>query len=77
MVIEEARRIFAEQDGPSMQKAAEEALSDVFFCGSEEANTGFENAFYCFFEGVLTEVASKGSLSDTLERNLEHWTQSS
>lgn len=60
-----------------MQKAAEEALSDIFFVGFEELNIGFQNALYFFIEGVLTETASKRSLDDMFRRNLEGWTQSS
>lgn len=75
MAFEEARRILAEQTGLLVQKATEEALSDFFYCGTEEANTGFEKAPYFFVEGILTKMATLGSMDDMFERNLERWTQ--
>lgn len=54
-----------------MQKAVEKALSDIFFVGFDGALTRFKYAFYYFVEEVLTEMASKRSLNDMFERNLE------
>lgn len=47
-----------------MQKATEEALSDIFSVKFEEVNIGLKNALYYFIKGVLTEMASKGFLDD-------------
>lgn len=58
MTQEEAKCIYAEETGPSMQKGTEEALSDIFFTGFEEAKSGFNTASYFFIEGVLTEMSS-------------------
>lgn len=46
MAEEEAKRIFKKLAGLSKRKAAEEALSEIFFVGFEEANTGFKNRLY-------------------------------
>lgn len=48
MVIQEAKCILVEQAGPSMQKAAGNALSDAFFGRFEETNTGLRDASYYF-----------------------------
>lgn len=72
----EEKRILVKQASPSMQMAEEDALSDISFVGFEEVNTGFKKALYYFIEDVFTEWASKGSLQDTFERNLDRWRQS-
>lgn len=77
MAEEEAKRIFAEQAGASMQKAAKEALSNIFFVGFEEANTRFTSALYYLIKTVLAKMASNSFLDDTFDRNLERWTQTS
>lgn len=56
MVKEKAKRIFAEQTGPSKRKALEEVLSDIFIVRFEEANTGSKNASSYFIESVPTEM---------------------
>lgn len=56
---EEVKRIFSKQAGPSMQKEADESMSDVFFVGFEEADTKFKTAYYYFIEVTLTKNACK------------------
>lgn len=77
MAILEAQRIFATQAGPSIQKAAEDDLSDTIFGALEEASTRLQNASFFFVEWVSTEMTTKGSLDDMLESYLEQWTQAS
>lgn len=50
---EEAQRICAKQDGPSMLNAAIEASSDVFSVGFFEANIESKKYFLHFVEDVL------------------------
>lgn len=75
MAIQEAKQIFANQAGLSIQKLAEDARSDLSFGIFEEPNTGLKNASYLVLKGVLTETATMGSL-DRFDRNLKHWKQS-
>lgn len=72
---EKAKLIFSEQAGPPIQKATAQALLDIFFAWFEEADTGLKSISYFFSEGVLMEMAWKGSFHDTFEGNLECWTQ--
>lgn len=57
-----------------MQKAEEDDSLDDYG-GFQEANTGHKSASYYFVESVLTEIATRGSMDDMLEHNLELWTQ--
>lgn len=59
-----------------MQKTAEKTLSEVFFGGLEEVNTGRKNVSYHFVEGVQKEMTTKRSSDNMFKRNLERWTQS-
>lgn len=77
LVKEKSKRIFAEQVGPSVQQAWEEALSDIIFVGFGKENTGFKIASCYYIVGVITEIESKDSFDDMIKRNLEPWTQSS
>lgn len=54
MAVENAKRIFAEQTGLSMQKGEEETLSTTIFVGIDQTNTGFRNALYYLINDVLT-----------------------
>lgn len=78
MARQESRRIFAEQSDPSIQKSGEQGLSDIFFVGYEESNTGFKDALHYFLEGELTKMvmAMNGFLDEMFKGNLEHWKQS-
>lgn len=77
MAREETKCMFVEQAGTLMQRAAEEALSVIFFVGFEEAYIGFENASQKLIEDVSTKSQQKRSLEDTLEWTLERQAPSS
>lgn len=57
-----------------MHKGSKDALSDAFYIGFEKANTGLKNASYNFVEDALTAMATKISLDDKFDRNLERRT---
>lgn len=54
-----------------MQKAAEEATSDIFFLEFKQANTWSKSLLWYFIEGTHTKIGSKESLDDIFERNFE------
>lgn len=66
MAIGEGKRIFAKQAGSSMQKAEEEALTNVFIGEFKATNTRFKNSFRYFVEVVLARITTKRSLEDIL-----------
>lgn len=56
----------------ALLKAAEDALMDAFQIGFESTKNGQKNDFV---EIALTDIVCKGSLDDTLDRNMEKWDQ--
>lgn len=54
-----------------MQYAVDEAFSDIFRVGFEEANLGFKNTSYYFMEGAFMEMAVNDCLEDMIERHPE------
>lgn len=60
-----------------MEKAAEEALLDVFSVAFEEADIRFENSFYYIIDATVSKMAANVSPDDLFERNLARRTQSS
>lgn len=71
----ESKCMFVERAGPSIQEAAEEKLSDIFFVGFKRANTGLLNASYYFIKDALMKMASNSFMDDVSEQSLERWTQ--
>lgn len=71
----EPRRIFAELERPSMPKALEKALSNVFFGEFKETIKVSKNASYFFVEEYRTEMAPKEPLIHILEHIFEIWKQ--
>lgn len=62
--MEQSKHIFTKQVSLSAQKAAEDALLDVFLGRYEEANTGFKIKSYFLLEGLPTEMNTNASLDD-------------
>lgn len=70
----EAIRIYAQNVGPSMIKAAEDALLDILQFDFKSANNGLRNALLHFTKTVLMEMAHDGSLDDFFKQKIENWT---
>lgn len=77
MAQEEAECIYASRVNPSMTRAAEGALSDVFQVGFDSANAGLKISSHHLVESVLTEMAQKDALDEVFDRSIDRWTQSS
>lgn len=59
-----------------MQKALENALSDLFLTGTAKVKGGLKNATYTFNETLLTNMAKKKALKEIFDHSIYHSIQS-
>lgn len=54
-----------------MYKAAEKALSNIYFIGVEGLSTDFEKESHYFIDFAITRMVAKSYMQDTNGRNYE------